>query len=1127
MSTLRLRPWRLRTTARRSATQWRLLAVVATVATLACTLVTALVLLVSATEQDAVRSSLAAAPATDTEVVVTAVRPAVTTAELRSAVGPAVQDLLRVGTVTETGAAVSELYVVRRTDDSPALTYFADLDDLREHTALRAGAWPTTSQVQLDAATTALPVALAQEAAGVLGLGVGDTFWTAPGSSSTQVLVAVVGIYRTADPGSTYWQADPLVGAGHDPSFTVPGTGGRVTTDAFGPLVLAPAAIDELGIRLDLAVLRYRADFGSTAVGQVVPLLDRLATAQDDVPADVGLVADQVRLTTGLHAVVKDVATALVVTRATVVVVTLLLLVLAVAALLQTARLLTDSRLTEQRLMRARGASGRQLLSLAGLEAVGLGLLTAAAAPPLARWVHQVVARQPAMVAAGMSTDPGIPPSAWTTAAGVAVLFAGVLVSPLLRRGGTFVEGEQVRGRPSRRSMLQRSGVDLALLVLAGIAYWQLQVYRSPLGGGSSLAVDPVLAAGPAIALLAGALLCVRLIPTASHLAERIGSRGRGVVAPLAAWEVGRRTERATAAVLLLTLALSVGTFSQSFLATWRQSQADQAEFAVGTQVRVADGPGDPALQAAALGVGLTGAPQPVVRRAGGLASPDAFDSFRLPDGTPTLVLGLTGDARSELIDGRLAAEGGSAIAGLLDQPVARATGIDLTGDVRGISATVRAGATGGGLPGVGAMLRGIVEDADGLLTTIDLGSVPIDGEPHEVRGLLPEATGVARPMTPLRLVGLQAVVLVVDEELGAGNPGRVVDLTIKDLAVLEPAAETAPADPTATDGDPDHVATPIAVDESAQWYAQSRGSVPMSVTTPPGWQVGMRVSIPPGLERRPATVVQMGWAAVTDVPAVLTSRLADRLDVGPGDRLALVLDGTLVQIVVAGTTPRVPTADGQDTVVVDHTLLARALAQSGVAHAAVDEWWVDVPPEDAAAYLASLPTNGADLPGAGHAVGQVQLTRDMQEHPLRVATQGALWLVTLAAAILAAVGFAVHATATLRAREVEFAQLRAIGLSRRRLIAVVGVESLLLCVLGTAFGIGLGALLGWLVGPLVAVSADGLPPVPAVEVVLPWADIALLALEVVGVLALVVLVVGRMQRTADPASVLRLGDER
>ena len=42
-----------------------------------------------------------------------------------------------------------------------------------------------------------------------------------------------------------------------------------------------------------------------------------------------------------------------------------------------------------------------------------------------------------------------------------------------------------------------------------------------------------------------------------------------------------------TLAVLLLTLALAVSTFSQAFLASWHQSQIDQANFAVGAPVRV------------------------------------------------------------------------------------------------------------------------------------------------------------------------------------------------------------------------------------------------------------------------------------------------------------------------------------------------------------------------------------------------------------------------------------------------------------------------------------------------------------------------------------------------------------
>jgi len=115
----------------------------------------------------------------------------------------------------------------------------------------------------------------------------------------------------------------------------------------------------------------------------------------------------------------------------------------------------------------------------------------------------------------------------------------------------------------------------------------------------------------------------------------------------------------------------------------------------------------------------------------------------------------------------------------------------------------------------------------------------------------------------------------------------------------------------------------------------------------------------------------------------------------------------------------------------------------------------------------------------------------------------------------------------TIRDRALEFAQLRAIGLQRRSLLAVVGRESLLVTSLSAVFGIGLGAALGLLVAPVVSLSPDGARPVPEVAVVVPWGQVGLLAAEVALALALVVAVVSRTLRSADPAEVMRAGDAR
>lgn len=1107
-----LRAWRLRVAARRAGTQWRLLAVVGVVAVLVTTLVASLALLVDVTEERSARAVLTTASAERTDVTVRLQALEAPLAEVRALTTPAVHDTLG-GQAELTAVATSGLHTIAREDGGPALGYFGELDAVAEHARLLSGRWPAASDEER------VEVALTRAGADVLGLRVGDTVELVSYNRRVPVPAELVGVYRPERPAERYWSPDPLDGAGHDPAFAAPGSGGAVTTDGVGPFLVAAGVMDARDIPVEVAVLRYTPRFEAATVGALPGLMDRLRSAPDDVLTAVGDVARQGSVTTRLDALVNEVTTALVVTRASVLVVGLLLVLLAVAALLQTARLLAEARHGEHNLMRARGASGRQLLGLAAVDAALVAVLAAAAGPPAARWVYRLLAQREAMAQAGMSADPGTPASVWLVAAGVAAVLALVVVSPLLRRAGTFVEGEQVRARPDRRAMLARSGLDLMLLGLAGVAYWQLRSYRSPVGrGGSSLVVDPVLVAGPALVLLAGALVAVRLLPAASRVTEALAARGRGVVSPLAAWEIGRRSSRATAAVLLLTLALAVGTFSQSFLATWQQSQADQAAYATGAPVRVDDLASAATLQVAALRGPGAGEAQPVLRRDAELAGWNSQTFGAPPRGRPVEVLALTAPARQMLDRGRVAREGGTTVA-RLDAPLAEVEGVEVPADLHGVTARVRVGDEESAVPGTATILRAVLEDATGLITTVDLGIVPIDGRARDVRGMLPDValTGDPGRQGPLRLVGMQVVMFVAyPADAPRGQAGEIdVELLVDELAVLHP-------------GEDGLEESAVEVPETIRWFAASRGLVPLSTEAPEGWQLGLRVTGSVNeLLYSPGSVVQIGWPAADLLPVVLTGPLARQLGVEPGMAMQLVLDGVTVPVVLADTVHRVPTTSARDVVVLDHTQLARALAQSGVSGTAVSEWWVDVPDAQVPAYLAALAEDPDGTPTAARVTSTVQVTEDMQQHPLRVATQAGLWLVTLAAAALAAVGFGVHATVTLRARAVEFAQLRAIGLSRRRLTAVVASESMLLCLLGGVFGIGLGALLGWLVGPLVAVSADGRPPVPAVLVQVPWGDVALLAAEVVVLLAVVVLVVARSQRSADPATVLRLGDER
>ena len=1150
-----MRVWRLQVTGRRSRAQWAILPVVAAVALACTTLLAGLSLLISSTERFALTASLTAAPRSSTDLDLTfgvppsgQSSPVVTRADIGAAA--IFKDIKTTSRVSIT----SHLERLPTTKNGEALTYFGSIAEFADHARLSSGHWPAAPTETTEAAAgqvRVIPVAIPTQAVENLGWKIGDRIpLTSLADYNAGAVIEVVGIYAVNSATDAYWKPDLLGGAGYDPAFPVPGSGGRIINPAYGPLVInaatfataAPGALPEA----DTVSISYTPDLSTVRATDIGPLLNRLDTAQDTVvqAAQSGGPngATTVDAKTALPDFLRRVLASLTITRSSVLVAGLLLLVLGVAALLQTARLLAERRVGEQHLMRARGASTGQLIGLAGIEALVLATVTTLAAPELSRRLFLFVAHHSALADAGMARDPGVPPMTWYVAGVVGLVFAVVLISPLLRRATTFVEAEQARARPDRMSAIQRSGLDFAIFVLAGLAYWQLRSYRAPvLGGGTSYRVDPILTVGPALALLAGALLCVRLVPAASRVAERLAARGRGFVAPLAAWEVGRRPARATAAILLLTLALAVGTFAQSFLTTWRTSQTDQVDFLNPASVRVADMTLDPFDQRAAIvAVSPAAKPSPVLDRVGGLGNlSEGFDGPNVDNEVGAQVLGLSPGAAAQLTGTRVDVEGGAQIKQFIAQSGANLkVGIPLPGSPTLIKAQAwvttnqPTSSVQGPLPGGPAIQRTgpapamalslMVGNADGLVRIVAAGTVPLDGAKHEIEGVLVAANDGQAPtvgVSGLRIVGFQAsMVLERDQGFGFGS----------DLALAIGIGDIRSAQPSATQKDSSGAVTydesPTVGTGASRWYAASEGFTPRSAQPPDGAQLGLtQIGLDPRAERfGQARVVAVPWP-VSSVRALVTPGLLQSVGGEVGQDLALRLGETIVPITVVGTIDHVPGTDPySESVVVDLTELGQAAVRQVGSTSLVDAWWLNPPAASVQKFAQTV-----EATKLGTVTTHEAVLRERTSGALRVGTQGALSLVTLAAALLAAAGFAIHAAVTIRARETEFAQLRAVGLSRRSLTNVVAIETLLLSLLGCVFGIGLGVLLSWLIGPLVGFTVDGRAPFPAVLVDIPWRQVGLLAAEVVALLAVAVTVVAQTMRSADPASVLRFGDER
>ena len=131
-----------------------------------------------------------------------------------------------------------------------------------------------------------------------------------------------------------------------------------------------------------------------------------------------------------------------------------------------------------------------------------------------------------------------------------------------------------------------RAGLDVALVVLAVLAGWQLRQYSAASDSGAAQ-IDPVLALAPALALAAGSVATLRLLPLAARTTDRLAARGRGLVASLASWQFSRMPVRQGSAALLLIMAVATGTFALAQHQSWTRSASDQAAFATGGDVQV------------------------------------------------------------------------------------------------------------------------------------------------------------------------------------------------------------------------------------------------------------------------------------------------------------------------------------------------------------------------------------------------------------------------------------------------------------------------------------------------------------------------------------------------------------
>ncbi|MFK0198451.1 FtsX-like permease family protein [Streptomyces lavendulae] len=961
------------------------------------------------------------------------------------------------------------------------LTLLAALS--RDRVRLLAGRWPEA----VGPNPGRLPVALPTAALTRLGLTperlpaevrLEDRLGGAP------LDVLVTGVYRAAEPDAPYWRLDPLGGR----EVQV----GSFTT--YGPLLIDDSAFTAGGLPQNSRATLLTPDFTGTPRSAVEAVRGRAAEAETTRPS--GLTVSG-----GLASFIADLQSGQRVARSTLLVGALQLSVLASAALLLVAHLLRERQEPERVLLTARGASRRRLGLLSTAESLFLALPAAVLAPLLAPLLLRLTGRYGPLARVPLET--GGSWLLWPAAAVCALLCVLLTTLPAVLRGATAAALRRGGRRRAVVSGFARSGADLALVALAVLAYRQLSRYSGGEGdapaGGGALGVDPVLVAAPTLALCAGTLLVLRLLPFAARLGGRIAARGRGLGPALVGWQLARRPQRATGPVLLLVLAVSSGVLALGQHTAWSASQRDQADFA------------------AAGGLRITGGDLAPMGRAGRYAAlpggdrivPVIHDEVALLGGKPGRLLALdsrTADRlplRADLRDGRPMAE----LFAPLAVPPATAAGDTAGGDGIGLPATPRridldvtvtapAAPATSGRPSLALLLR----DRFGLTYRTPAAALPENGD-GTVSVQLDPLTGapLGSAAGPLSVVG---VAMSYGAEPAWFDSSTLADVA-GDLAVRR----------VSVSGTPDGPGVPVAA-TAPDWNLRtpevSKG-VPAADLRPAG----------PDLLRlhyrgRPGTPVQISLSPggpPDGLRGVATRGFLAAMGASVGDNVSVRLGVTTVQVRVTAAVGSLPVA-GDTALAVDLGAAARRLAaEDAQPLPTAGEWWLpaaspgDPEPARAAAALRA----GA---GSQKAVLREEVADALLRDPLSAGPQAALAALAVACAVLAAIGFAASAAASGRERTREHAILSALGASRPRLAGTAAAEGCLLVGLGTAVGAGLGAAIVHLVVPLTVLTPAARRPVPGVVVDLPTTQTLLLALAVAAVPLLSAVLGGRGGRT-------------
>ena len=753
------------------------------------------------------------------------------------------------------------------------------------------------------------------------------------------------------------------------------------------------------------------------------------------------------------------------------------------------AGLIVRSRTVEIAMLKSRGATMWQL----GVLGLGEGLLLAipavVAGPFLALGLVELLGviffqfSGTEGILTGIPVDLSLPAFLMGIAGGaLAVLVFTVSTLAASRRGN--VEARQSGARPPTSNLLHRYYLDVALLAVIGLVWWQLQSRGAFLVqslGSSELSIDYTLLLGPVLGLLAAGLIVLRLFPWAAALLARIAEPFGPPWVVHVIRHLSRDPMTPAMLVVLVMLATSLGIMGSVFSTTLERGQRERAMYEAGADLRFQVSPGSvSAPLAGSLGV-LDGVD--------GLAEAYRTPAYLTTTGfsTSAALLAVDSDSiddvawfRDDFASGRSIEELADLLKGTTPTDSAAPPhsdaggGIPIPADATALAVWARPGGSAQYVSLWARLVDSQGQAVDALVgnleaarwdrLVLELSPAGLINEGQRRGAVLPEFE------PPFTLISLLVRSGLRENDGGAIFLGEVQALTPEESILLHDFQTTqgwAPVEDFRRPG--------LYSLETSTSAAQG------------GFDVSGRFSWAPGGVG--LTGIRAGGHD-EPLPAIVNSEFLEISDAEVGDTVILGMSTHALQLLIVQEIDYFPTLDPRDLpfAVVDLSKFnAATIDYSPRLPRGANELWMSAgdAPLNSEEILFMLREEGVSVRKTLDASSMITQRLDT---PLVNAGWGALLvLLFLAVSLASASGLMLFSHLDARERQTEFAMLTTLGISQGQMQGVVWAGLFTM----VTFGVGLGTLLGWLLGssllPLMEVAEEGTRVTPSLLLTADW----------------------------------------